>query len=335
MTVIAARTAQPWRRVPDHGAERVAEGGRDHEDGEHLEEVRQRRRVLERVRRVHVEESAAVGAELLDGDLGRRGPDGQDLLGQGRLRHLRLALLVEDRLAVLVGLRLVVLSGLDDRDLRVGAEGLDDALRDEDEREHERERQQDVERRPREIDPEVADRLGGAPREPADEGGQRRHPGGGRDEVLHGEPQHLGQVAHGRLAAVALPVRVGAEADGGVERRIGRHGTESLRVQGQDALEPLERVDDQDAHEVEQEHGDRIGLPALLGVGPDAGDPVDQSLEPSEHSVEADRLALVDAGHVGAEWLRQQEEDDDIEHELEDAVPGHENTSGFSIATTR
>ena len=56
-----------------------------------------------------------------------------------------------------------------------------------------------------------------AAREAADEGHEHCHAGGGRDEVLDGQAQHLCQVAHRALAAVALPVRVGDEADGGVE----------------------------------------------------------------------------------------------------------------------
>ena len=62
---------------------------------------------------------------------------------------------------------------------------------------------------------------------------RRREAGRDRDEVLHIQPQHLGQVAHRRLAAVALPVRVRGEAHGRVERRVGRDRPEVLRVQGQ------------------------------------------------------------------------------------------------------
>ena len=52
--------------VLHHSAEGVAERRRDHEDREHLEEVAERGRVLERMGRVDVEEPAAVGAQLLD-----------------------------------------------------------------------------------------------------------------------------------------------------------------------------------------------------------------------------------------------------------------------------
>ena len=322
-------------RVPDHGAERVAERGGDHQDREELEEVRERRRVLERMGRVDVEEPAAVRAELLDRDLGRGGADGQDLLAEGRLRHLGLALVVQDRLAVLVGLRHVVLGRLDDRDLRVLAEGLDHALGDQDEREHERQRQQDVERRPGEVHPEVPDGLGRAAGEAPDERGERGHAGGGRDEVLDGQAQHLGEIAHRRLAAVPLPVGVGGEADGGVEGRVGRHRAEALRVQRQPALEALEQVHDQQAREVEEQHRERVGLPAHLPVGPDARDPVDEALEPAQDALRGPGAPLVDPRHVEPERLGQRQEDDEVEGELQDAVAGHENTSGFRSATTR
>ena len=83
-----------------------------------------------------------------------------------------------------------------------------------------RQRQQDVERAARQVDPEVADGLGRCCRaKPRIKRHQHGHARRRRDEVLHGQAQHLRQVAHRRLAAVALPVGVGGEADGGVERQ--------------------------------------------------------------------------------------------------------------------
>ena len=117
---------------------------------------------------------------------------------------------------------------------RVGrGERLHHALRDEDEGDHERQRQQDVERAAREIDPEVADRGARAPRETADQRDQHRHAGRRRHEVLHGEAEHLRQVAQRRFAAVALPVRVRREARRGIERRVGRDGRQALRIERQ------------------------------------------------------------------------------------------------------
>ena len=75
--VIAARIAQPWRMSPTMRPNVMQQRRGDQQDREQLEEVRERRRVLERMRRVHVEEAAAVGAELLDRDLRGRRADRQ------------------------------------------------------------------------------------------------------------------------------------------------------------------------------------------------------------------------------------------------------------------
>ena len=55
--------------------------------------------------------------------------------------------------------------------------------------------------------------------EAPDQGDGDRQADRGRHEVLHGQPDHLGEVAHRGLAGVVLPVGVGDEADRGVERQ--------------------------------------------------------------------------------------------------------------------
>jgi hypothetical protein len=88
IAVIAASTAQPWRGRPPCGRRRST-ARRDQEDRQHLQEVGQRRRVLVRVRRVGVEEAAAVGAQHLDrllrGDRAHR----QGLRANGLVLHHR------------------------------------------------------------------------------------------------------------------------------------------------------------------------------------------------------------------------------------------------------
>ncbi len=128
----------------------------------------------------------------------------------------------------------------------------------------------------------------------ADERHQDRHARGGADEVLHGQRHHLGEVAHGRLAAVALPVRVGDEADGGVPREIRRDRAHPIRVERQHRLQPLDGVDDDDARYVEEEHRDRVGRPlhlALLGVWRHAARAIDEPLQPAERLLEHEWLA--------------------------------------------
>ncbi len=128
----------------------------------------------------------------------------------------------------------------------VAVEGLHNALRDQTPAPDERQRQQDVEDAARQIDPEVADRLRRTARKAADQRDQDRHAGRRRDEVLHRQTEHLGQIAHGRFAAVALPVGIAGEADRRVERRIrGHRRGQILRtlVERQPSLQSLQRID--------------------------------------------------------------------------------------------
>ncbi len=126
--------------VADHAAEHVGQRGAEHEDRQHLHEIGQRRRVLEWMRGVGVEEAAAIGAEHLDGDLrgdranrdgllGAFQRDGIDVSAE-RLRHT----------------------------LPHQEQGVDDA-----------DRQQDVERAAGDIDPEVTDGPGRGAGETADQ----------------------------------------------------------------------------------------------------------------------------------------------------------------------
>ena len=92
------------------------------------------------------------------------------------------------------------------------AEGLHDALAREQRARRRRERQQHAGRRrvrSTQKFPIVAERRRVSPRIERDGDGDPDRGGG---EVLHGQPGHLGQVAHRRLAAVVLPVRVRDEA---------------------------------------------------------------------------------------------------------------------------
>ena len=66
--------------VPHDLAERVGEGGRYGQNEEHLQKVHGRRRVLEGMRGVGVEEAAAVRAEQLNGFLRGDGPERDGLL---------------------------------------------------------------------------------------------------------------------------------------------------------------------------------------------------------------------------------------------------------------
>ncbi len=322
-------------RVADHLAEGVAERRADQQDRQHLEKVRERRRVFERVRRIDVVEAAAVGAELLDRDLRRRGPERNRLFGRRRLLGDRIALLVLERLAVGPVLRVVVSHRLDQRHRRVLVERLRHALAHQHERQDDRQRQQDVDRRADEIGPEVADAARFLAGEAADQRDEHRHSGGRRDEVLHGEPEHLREVAHRRFAAVTLPVGVRGEARRGVERGIRTDGGHRLRIERQPLLQPLQSIHDKGAGEVEPEHRQRVLDPAHLACGIDTGAAVDQPLERSADPLRPYRAAFVNRGHVRAERLRKRQQDDHVESQLEPTRGVHSKISGLNSATIR
>ncbi len=207
--------------------------------------------------RVGVEEAAAVVAQLLDGFLRGDRSEGD---------HLRRTL--------------ESVNG--DR----AREGLDHALGDEEQRRDEGDRQQDVEDAASHVDPEVADRRRRPAGQATSQGDRHGDAAGGRSEVADGEPDHLAQVGHGRLARVVLPVRVGVEADGGVVGEVGRNGRQAghaALAERQVSLEPLLQVKGEDADKRKQDHRDRVGSPALLDRLVDAHDLVDAALDRPDH----------------------------------------------------
>ena len=124
-------------RVPardDHPPEHEHLGDRDQQQREHLDEVREPVRVLERRRRVGVVEAAAVHREVLDRLLRGDGP-ARDRLRRALQRARR----------------------------RMAVERLRHALPGEDRCQDERQGQQDVDERAVEVDPEVAELAARAP----------------------------------------------------------------------------------------------------------------------------------------------------------------------------
>ena len=90
-------------------------------------------------------------------------------------------------------------------------------------------RKQDVERPASHVHPEISDGFRGVPRKSANQSHGHGHSGRGGDEVLDRESSHLNKITNRRLGRVRLPVRVRHEADGGIERQVGRHGRGVLR----------------------------------------------------------------------------------------------------------
>ena len=286
----------------DHPAVGRGQRSGDQQHRQHLDEVGEAARVLERHRRVDVEEPAAVGAELLD-----------DLLRGHRAEPDRLR------------------SPDDGVCGHVAAEVLDHALGDEQERPDDRDRQQDVEQRPDQVLPEVPEAVAAARDDAPDQRDDDGDADGCGDEVLHRQPGHLAEVRHRRLAAVELPVRVRDERRDGVEghvprarvKALGIERVQRLRAQDQIQREPEQRGEDQQAA--------GVGLPVLPTAHVHPKRAVEQPLERPDHGREEHALAREHARHVAAQQRRERHEHRDEQRDLQRALQ-HQSLSPRSSA---
>src|SRR4029453_8336422 len=99
---------------------------------------------------------------------------------------------------------------------------------------------------------------------------------------------------------------------------------EMPRVPRQESLQALQRVDSEEADEVEREHCAGVALPGHVLVRTDAAHAIDDPLERPEQAVQTERLVLVDPAHVTPEGPRESRQHHEIERELEVAVEGHQ-----------
>ena len=81
------------------------------------------------------------------------------------------------------------------------------------------------------------------------------------------------------------------------------------RIERQYRLQPHQAINDEEAADMEQQHGDRIGQPVLFALLVDAADPVEPALERAQDRRKNGRLAAEDAGHVPAERFYQRDHD--------------------------
>ena len=200
--------------------------------------------------RIDVEKAAAIGAQHLDGFLSGHRPHGD---GLSRSFH---------RDGFLVGLQ----------SLRHPSSAKEKG-------EHQRQRQQHVNRGAGRVNPEIADGgrlLAGKTANERHRHGDARRSGA---EILDRQRCHLDQIAERLLAAVCLPVGVGYEAHGGIERQVRRHGrgvtgsmagAEVHGVERQQSLEALNGVNKQEADQGKSNSRCGILRPALFGGFADA-----------------------------------------------------------------
>ena len=159
-----------------HSAQVISESAADGENGKHLNKIRERCRIFERMRCVGVYVTAAVRPEHFDRDLRRHWPLHDVLFGDGLLLHHRLVVSSLDRLALVVFLFDLDFHRLHQRRLGVRLEILNHPLRNEEQCEDEANRQQQVVSHAHQIHPEIAERIRRVARNRADERGGDGNP---------------------------------------------------------------------------------------------------------------------------------------------------------------
>src|ERR1700745_1210893 len=127
--------------------------------------------------RVCVEETAAICAQHLDGELRSQGA-----LGDRLARAFQ-------RLDCLIRLKI-----------------LNATLRNKEQSGQNANWKQDVERPTGDINPEISYGLRGVPCESANQRYGHGHPGRRGDKVLNGQGSHLDEIADGRLRSIGLPI---------------------------------------------------------------------------------------------------------------------------------
>ncbi len=200
----------------------------------------------------------------------------------------RLALGIEHRLPGRIGLRVVVPGRIERRHLLEPVKILDGTLPHQHEGIHDADRQQHPQRDPNQIGPEVSDHAGlraarrqvlAAPRQGTRDREGHCQPGCCRQKVLHCQRQHLSQVRQGRLTGIALPVRIGDKADGGVKSATLLDRAEGGRIQRKPTLHALQQVDHQRSEHVDHQQCQRVLRPALATGRVDAGQPPQRPLD--------------------------------------------------------
>jgi hypothetical protein len=140
------------------------------------------------------------------------------------------------------------------------------------------------------------------------------------------QAQHLHEIGHRAFTTVVLPVGVGDEADRGVEGKVLRDGGLLRRVERQHGLQPHHRIQDEEAADMKQQHGNRVGQPMLLASLVDAADPVEPALDRPQDRRKERTLAVEDARHVPAKRLRQCGDDRTEKKNLNPTDGSHDGT---------
>ena len=234
--------------------------------------------VLERMRGVGSEITAAVGSELLDRHDSRR-------------RSLRDHLLV----------------ALEGGDRLLAVERHRRAVNNQQNTDQQRKRHQDTGRALDHVYPKVADRLGGFGGQPLHDPGHRRHAASRGNELKQHDHVKLSKIAQSRFSAVMLQVTVHHERDAGVERQIGSLSRVAVRIERQPTLAAEQHHAPHEPEKVDHQQGLEELLPVHFLLRVDHAELVHPFFYGS-HEVEPRALALVHFGHVASQRIAEHDQ---------------------------
>ena len=148
---------------------------------------------------------------------------------------------------------------------------------------------------------------------------------------MHGQTQHLCQMAHGGLTAVILPVGIGDETHRRVEGEIGRNAVKMLRIERQIALQPLNRIKRNKARQRKGQKGQSIIKPVLLLCGLDPRKAVQAPLNRRKNRREKRALSRKNLRHIAAQRQRNRKHRQQNKRNLRPAHKCHGITFIFRI----
>ena len=117
-------------------------------------------------------------------------------------------------------------------------------------------------------------------------------------EVLYEQARNRREVAHGVLAAIRLPVRVGEEAHRGVERQVRGNCPDVRGVEREVLLQTHDPVEHDARHQAEGDEAHGVARPALLALGVHSQEPVHDPFDGEEDSVSRSAAIGLRAVHL-------------------------------------
>jgi hypothetical protein len=97
-----------------------------------------------------------------------------------------------------------------------------------------------------------------------------------------GERGHLGEVTHGQVVGIGLPVGIGGKGCGGIPGEQRGEAGHVLRIPGKEVLETLDEIHQQERDEAKEEHGGGVLTPVHFFVSSDATQPIEDLLNGTE-----------------------------------------------------